>query len=161
MDDVTMEIDNGKTTINGTPVPSCPGLATYATVSSTKGIYCCVEKDPSTMTASMCEGFPFCSTKSGSAMVIPTPSCEALVPITATDYSLLIASATKGLSGAKATTTNTAAPGSSTKTTASQTASAAAAASGKAGNGASGLSAHTGTISMGFGLLTAVIAFIL
>ncbi|KIW54898.1 hypothetical protein PV05_07224 [Exophiala xenobiotica] len=108
--DQTQIVSNGATIIDGTTMSSCPGAAVLTKSGSHSGAYCCIEKNPATATASTCAGFPFCSDSTANPMTIFTPSCEALIPMTASNYAQLVASATSSVSMKSAS--QTAAPAS-------------------------------------------------
>lgn len=151
----SMEVNNGVTTIDGTKVPTnCPGLGTKTALSSGSAqVYCCVEKDPYTRTASMCSGFPFCSdTTSGQpAMTINSASCETYIPVTAKNFDDLVGSATKSI--AVVATGGTPAPQASSSA-------AQASATSASGNSAVRISHSVGgPIALGLGLSTFCIAF--
>jgi len=117
--DQTQIVSNGVTIIDGTTMSSCPGAAVLTKSGSHSGAYCCIEKNSATATASMCAGFPFCSDSTADPMTIFTPSCEALIPMTASDYAQLVVSATSSVSMNSASLT--AAPASTSSASAQTT----------------------------------------
>lgn len=156
-----MNIEDGTTVVNGHTISTCPGAIVATEVSSTKGVYCCVEKDKATVTASMCAGFPFCSDSTAVGMTIATPACLAFVPVTASNYNELLASATAGTSESHSDSHSTSATATPASAATSSHAAAAATSSAAAGNGAnaaSDLSWPAGMVSMVFGAVTLIFA---
>ncbi|KIW41224.1 uncharacterized protein PV06_06799 [Exophiala oligosperma] len=109
--------NGGTVIIDGTTVSNCPGEVLSTSTGSLNGVFCCIEEDPSTVSASMCAGYPFCSDSTAVAMSINTPSCVTMIPATASNYDQLVASATSSVGNGGSnggSSTAAASPGSTT-----------------------------------------------